>query len=333
MRIHAKMVMAMAVCIMVKNELTAQDRPPGTMPPAQQSGTGSTPVMPPKPGPKPYKDVITEKAKTDEGFFTVHKIEDKFFFEIPDSLIGREWMTVVRVAKTTNGIGYGGEQGNSQLLRWERGPDNKIFLRVVSTFNIANEENPISLAVKSSNTEAIVASFDIKAFGKDGKGVVIETTDFIKSDNPVFGLQAGFKRVYGLAAQATDRSYVNYVKSFPKNTEIRTTKTFTTTPVTNPSLNITDASNVGIITLEINTSLVMLPKVPMQRRFADDRVGYFTTSYTNYGLEAQRTESETFINRWRLEAKPEDIEKMKRGELVEPVNPIVYYIDPATPVK
>ncbi len=286
-----------------------------------------------KPGPRPYKEVITDKAKTDDGFFTVHKVEDKYYFEIPDSLFEREWMVDVRIAKTTDGIGYGGEEQNRQTLRWEKAPDNKVLLRLVSYFNVSTDEKPISKAVRSSNNPAIVGAFDIKAFSKDSAGVVIDMTDFIKGESPVFTLQPGFKRNFGLVALIPERSFINSIRSFPKNTEIRTTKTFATGPVANPGLNITDASNVGVVTLELNTSLVMLPKIPMQRRFADNRVGYFTNSYNNYGLDAQRTESETFIRRWRLEPKPEDIPKMKNGELVEPVNPIVYYIDPATPVK
>ncbi len=286
-----------------------------------------------KTGLKPYSEVITDKAITHKGFFTVHKIEDKYYFEIPDSLIDREWMANVRIAKTANGIGYGGEQQNNQTLRWEKGPDNKLFLRVVSYFNVATDDNPISKAVKSSNTEAIAGAFDIKAFSKDSAGVVIDVTDFLKSESPALTLQPGFKRAFGLAALLPDRSFINYIKTFPYNTEVRATKTYMTAPVNNPNLNITDADNVGMVTLEINTSLVMLPKVPMKRRFADSRVGYFSSEYTNYGLDAQRSEKETFIRKWRLEPKTEDIEKMKRGELVEPTKQIVYYIDPATPVK
>lgn len=286
-----------------------------------------------KPGPKPYQEVITAKAKTDEGFFTVHKVDDKYFFEIPDSLVGREWMVIVRTAKTSNGIGYGGEESNRQTLRWEKAPDNKVFLRVISYINVSTEESPISTAVKSSNTEAIVGSFDIKALSKDSAGVVIDVTDYVKGESPVFSVSPSFKRSNSLNAIMADRSYINYIKSFPLNTEIRTTKTFSAGPAATPATNITDANNVGVVTLELNTSLVMLPKVPMKRRFADERVGYFTNGYNNYGLDAQRTESETFIRRWRLEPRPEDISKMKRGELVEPVKPIVYYIDPATPVK
>jgi len=322
----------LAVCLLaIINTINAQDKK--AVPAADTTKKATAKPAEAKSGPKPYNEIITDKAITHAGFFTVHKIDEKYYFEIADSLIGREWMAEVRIAKTANGIGYGGEEQNNQTLRWEKGADNKIYLRVVSYVNVATEDNPIDKAVKSSNTEPIAAAFDIKAFLKDSAGVVIDVTDFIKGESPAIALQPAFKRAFGLAAMAPDRSFINYVKSFPKNTEIRTTKTYITSPVNNPNLQITDGDNVGMVTLEINTSLVMLPKIPMKRRFADDRVGYFSGSYNNYGLDAQRTEPETFIRRWRLEPKPEDVEKMKRGELVEPANPIVYYIDPATPVK
>jgi len=329
-----KIVLALLLFAVVQ-QVSAQKK--GAQPAAPAADT-AVKKTPPKPagdnkGPKPYSEVITDKAITHPGFFTVHKVDDKYYFEIPDSLIGREWMAEVRVAKTANGIGYGGEEQNNQTLRWERGADNKVYLRVTSWFNVATDESPISKAVRSSNTEPIAAAFDIKAFSKDSTGVVIDVTDFMKGESPAISLQPAFKRAFGLAALMPDRSFINYIKSFPQNTEIRTTKTYITQPVGNPALNITDADNVGIVTLELNTSLVMLPKVPMKRRFADSRVGYFSTSYTNYGLDVQRAESETFIRHWRLEPKPEDVEKMKRGELVEPAKQIVYYIDPATPVK
>ncbi len=326
LRKHLLVVVMLAAAATVNSQEPRPASPPAAAGPSARATDT-------KPGIKPYKEVITEKAKTDDGFFTVHKIDDKYYFEIADSLINREWMVIVRTAKTSNGIGYGGEESNRQTLRWERGPDNKIYLRVVSYFNVSTDESPISTAVKSSNTEAIVAAFDIKSTGKDSSGVVIDVTDLFKGESPVLSVSTAFKRTYSLQNLLADRSYVQYMRSFPKNTEIRTVKTFSAGPSTNPQISVTDAGNVGIVTLELNTSLVMLPKIPMQRRFADERVGYFTNAYTNYSLDKQRAADESFIRRWRLEPKAEDVSKMMRGELVEPANPIVYYIDPATPVK
>src|SRR5690606_8475024 len=93
------------------------------------------------------------------------------------------------------------------------------------------------------------------------------------------------------------------------------------------------AMSSGTATLELNTSMVLLPKVPMQGRYFDPRVGYFTVRYTDFDLNPQGIEHKALITRWRLEPKDEDIEKYKRGELVEPNKHIVFYIGPATPER
>jgi hypothetical protein len=168
---------------------------------------------------------------------------------------------------------------------------------------------------------------------------VIEVTDFFKGDNQVVSLPANYKRIFNLSAPATDRSYINSIKTFPINTEIRVTRTYSASAPMGiamspfPSIPLVAAAEAGAVTLEINTSMVLLPKEPYKRRFFDERVGYFSDGYTNYGLDVQKSQNETFITRWKLEPKAEDVEKMKRGELVEPQKPIVFYIDPATPVK
>lgn len=295
---------------------------------------------PTPPGPKPYRQVITAKAKTQKGLFTVHKINEDYFLEVADSLLGREFMAVTRRAKVPAGAGYGGEEENRQVLRWERGPNNKLFLRAVLTISTTfDEEKPISQAVSNSNVEPIAAAFDIKSIRKD-TSYVINVTDFFKSDNKLVSLSPQRKRSFSLAAIQADRSYIQSMKSFPINTEVRMVKTFASvlppagggaTPAQVRELPA--GANAGVVTVEINTSMILLPKVPARKRLFDPRVGYFANGYTVYGEESQKSETEIFAVRWRLEPKAEDVEKMKRGELVEPKKPIVYYIDPATPVK
>jgi Met-zincin/Domain of unknown function (DUF5117)/Domain of unknown function (DUF5118) len=303
---------------------------PGATPPPQ----GGPPNQ--KPGPKPYKEIITDKAKTSRGLFTTHKVEDKWYLEIPDSIMTREFMAVTRIARTTTGGGYGGEKTNQQVLRWEKGPDNKIFLRLSLIINIASDSLPIAQAVKNSNMEPIVGAFDIKAFSKDSAGVVIEVTDFFKNENQVIALSAGDKRRFGIISPIGDRSFINSLKTFPINTELRVTRTYATSsgsPLAPVGSSLPASNEAGVITLELNTSMILLPKVPYRRRFYDERVSYFSNQYTNFGLDVNKATKENFIVRWRLEPKPEDVDKMKRGELVEPAKQIVYYIDPATPVK
>lgn len=292
---------------------------------------------PTPPGPKPYKQVITAKAKTQKGLFTVHKINEDYFFEVPDSIIGREFMAVTRIAKAPTGAGYGGEEENRQVLRWERGPNNKLFLRAVLTINTsADETKPITQAVTNSNVQPIAAAFDIKSIRKD-TSYVISVTDFFKGDNQLISLDPRTKRSFSLTAIQADRSYVQSIKSFPINTEVRMVKTFTSVlPPPTGSAQVRElpaGASAGVVTVEINTSMILLPKVPARKRLFDPRVGYFANGYTVYGEESQKSETEVFAVRWPLEPKAGDIEKMKRGELVEPKKPIVFYIDPATPVK
>ncbi len=295
---------------------------------------------PTPPGPKPYKQVITAKAKTQKGLFTVHKINEDYFLEVPDSLLGREFMAVTRMAKAPTGAGYGGEEENRQVLRWERGPNNKLFLRAVLTINTSSDETkPITQAVRNSNVEPIAAAFDIKSIRKD-TSYVISVTDFFKGDNQLISLDPRTKRSFSLTAIQADRSFIQSIRSFPINTEVRMVKTFTSV-LPPPSAGAGPAqvrelpagANAGVVTVEINTSMILLPKVPARKRLFDPRVGYFANGYTVYGEESQKSETEVFAVRWPLEPKAGDIEKMKRGELVEPKKPIVFYIDPATPVK
>ncbi len=295
--------------------------------------------------PRPFKEIITDKAVSKKGMFTVHKVDDRYYFEIPDSMLGREILSVTRFTKVPATTGrssiYGGEIANQQTLVFEKGPSNNIFLRVVTLMNVADANNEISKAVTNSNLNAITAAFPIAAFNKDSTGVVIEVTDFLKADNQVVSLSAGSKRSLGLGQLSSDRSYIQKIGTFLTNIEVKTVKTFSAnaggfgaaaTPGQG-STNVPAANAAGAITLEMNTSLLLLPKTPMTPRFADKRVGFFTDEYTKYSDDQQRIEANEFAIRWRLEPKDEDIEKWKKGELVDPKKQIVYYIDPATPKK
>lgn len=296
-----------------------------------------------RPGPKPYKEVITAKAVSSKGLFTVHKVDDKYYFEIPDSLLGRDIMAVTRFSKVAGGAGvYGGELANQQVIRWEKGPDNKVFMRVVTVISVANDSTqPIYKAVRNSNLDPIAAAFDVKSAGKDSSGVVLDMTDFLKGDNQPVSLGQAVKRRFNLGGLNSDRSYIESIRSFPINTEVRTVKTFSASsggPSMGPSpfpggASIPAASAAGSVTVETNTSFILLPSKPMRKRPLDNRVGYFGDDYTVYSDDQQKVEESRFIVRWKLEPKPEDRERWLRGETVEPAKPIIYYIDPATPKK
>lgn len=314
-----------------------------TAPPTGGNGTpGSQPPTPPaaaqKPGPKPYKDVITDKAQTRKGLFAVHKIEDKWFFEIGDSLLGRDILVVNRISKapidTRSGFfGYAGDEINENVVRFEKGPNNKIFLRNLS-FSVYTKDStkPMYKTVQNSNIQPISAAFDIKAFSKDSTGSVIDLTDYINGDNDILFFASFFKTFLRIGGVQADKSYIVDVKSFPINTEIRTVKTYGKMPA--PGLpGQAPSGPTGNATFELNSSMMLLPKNPMKARYYDDRVAYFTTEYTDFDADPQGVKDISMVTRWKLEPKDEDMEKFKRGELVEPKKPIIYYIDPATPAK
>ena len=278
-----------------------------------------------KNGIKPYDKVITKDAKSDEGLFTVHKVENNYFYEIPDSLFNREMLTVTRIAKTATGIGFGGGKQNTQVHRWQKKGD-KVLLRVVSHEITAADSLPVHEAVVNSNFEPIVQSFDIKTVGKDSisKTTVIDVTDLYTKDVQPLGLRERARKQYKVSRLDESRSYIDTIRSYPENIEIRHVKTYN---AGNPPSN----ESVGSISMEFSNSMILLPKVPMERRYYDERVGWFTTEQTDYGLPAQKSKKVQYLDRWRLEVKDEDMEKFKNGELVEPKEPIVYYIDRATP--
>jgi hypothetical protein len=290
----------------------------------------------PKQGPKPYKEVITDKATTQTGLFTVHKVDDKWYFEIPDSLLSQEFMAITRFSKTAAGAGvYGGELANQQTLEWEKGPAHTLFLRVVTLVSMADSTNKIFRAVKNSSVDPIAAAFDIRAYGKDSSSVVIDVTDYFKGDNLIVSIPSGIKTRMKLGGLASDRSYIEHIKTFPINTEVRTVKTFSSGGMSSPfGLSFSSPTDAaGAVTIELNTSFILLPAAPMKKRLFDERVGYFADDYTIFTDDQQKVDNQEFIVRWRLEPRPEDEEKWKHGELVEPKKPIVYYIDPATPRK
>ncbi|MEO0573271.1 MAG: zinc-dependent metalloprotease [Bacteroidota bacterium] len=286
------------------------------------------PEKPKKGAIKPYSKVITKDAKTDDGLFKVHQVDGKHFYEIPDSLFNREMLMVSRISKTATGIGFGGGKINTQVLRWEKKPE-KVLLRVVSYGNYAADSLPIHEAVVNSNFEPVLFAFDIKAFNKKDSlqpATVIEVDPLFTKDVNALGMPERFRKRYKVSRMDGERSYIETIKSYPLNVEARHVKTYAAkAPPSNPSM--------GSISMEINNSMILLPKEPMKRRYFDERVGWFARGQVDYGLDAQKSETIRYLDRWRLEVKEEDLEKFKSGQLVEPKKQIVYYIDRATPEK
>ena len=289
---------------------------------------------------KPYKEIITDKAISDDGVFTVHKVDDKYYFEIPDSVLKKEFLLVTRLTKAAAGMrsgtsGYAGDQIGQQVVAFEKGPKDKILLRSISFVDYAKDStSDMYNSVKRNNVQSIIKSFDVKTYGVNKKTTVIEVTDVLNADTELTSFSVWYKDAYRVGAFQKDMSFVNFVKSYPTNIEINTTKTFARTlGKLSPEL-AKDAPKIsGNYTVEVNSSFVLLPENKMQARYFDQRVGYFTVGYTDFDLDPQGVKKISLVKRWRLEPKPQDLEKYNNGELVDPAKPIVFYIDPATPKK
>ena len=274
-----------------------------------------------------YEKIVTDDTVTDDGLFTTHRNEDTIYFEIPDSLLGREMLLVSRIAKipaNISGFMNAGSKTGENVIRWER-KGNQILLRSQSYTSVAADSLPVALSVQNNNFQPIIGAFDIEAVTPDSSGVVIDVTDLYSSDIPAMtGMSPSLRTRFRVRRLDTSRSFVDEVKSFPINVNVKHTLTY---DATEPPSN----SWTGTISMQMFQSMILLPEEPMMPRLEDPRVGYFTVSQIDFGSEQQKAAEYSYIRRWRLE--PSDPEAYARGELVEPVKPIVYYLDPATPEK
>ncbi len=287
---------------------------------------------------KPYKEVITSKAVSKWGMFGVHNIDDKYYFEIPDSLLKREVLFTTRLVKVPTGSPrFGGEIVNKIIVSFEKASEDKLYMRVVTQVAAADSTNAIARAVRNSSIDPIVMVFDVKTRGEHGN-LVIEATDFISKDNNITGFDAASKRSMGLGALAADRSFIMSVNAYTQNIDIKSMRTYSmgaaaaAAPGAAPAEMAAPATSASVgVTMELSTSIMLLPSVQMASRHSDPRVGYLTENYRIFSDAQQKVEEKNFIVRHRLEPKEEDIQKYMQGELVEPKEPLVYYVDPATP--
>ncbi len=287
-----------------------------------------------QPEPRPYDRVITKEAKSDEGVFTVHTLKDKVYYEIPKSELNKEFLWVSQIARTTLGAGYGGQAAGNRVVRWER-KGNRILLRNVAYDVVADPKLPVSRAVQAANNDTIIMAFNIEALGKDD-AAVIDVTRLFTTEVTEFSART---RLRARGFDAT-RSFVEKTKSFPTNIEVEVSQTYTSPPETTPGAGgggpqpapppnpFAQGMRAGTnATVVMHYSMVKLPEHPMMPRLFDERVGYFSVRNYDYGMDEQRAVERRYITRWRLEKKDPS------APVSEPVKPIVYYVDPATPAK
>jgi len=312
----------------------AQD-PPQT-PPAGGQAQGQGQERPGRPEqttePRPYDRVITKDAKSDPGIFTIHTIKEKVYYEIPKSQLDKEFLWVSQIARTTLGVGYGGQANGNRVVRWER-KGNRILLRNVAYDVVADPKLPVSRAVQASNNDTIIMVFNVESFGKDD-AAVIDVTRLFTTEVTEFSART---RLRARGFDAT-RSFIEKTKSFPTNIEVEVSQTYTSPPDIAPAGGgggpqpqpnpFAQGMRAGTnATVVMHYSMVKLPDTPMMPRRFDERVGYFSVRNYDYGVDEHRSPQRIYITRWRLEKKDPN------AEISEPVKPIVYYVDPATPTK
>lgn len=288
----------------------------------KKKGKAKTEAAAPAPAPK-KKEVKPSISR--KGMLNVEKVGTDWFLEVPDSLLGKDILAVTRYTSTPSSSGkFGGEECNEQVVFFQMNPDSTILLRSRMTINLADSTEAISKAINVSNEHPIIGAFKVEKH-KDGMSR-IKVTSFLNSDNPL-GIMSYYKKSFTLGMHDGSLSYVEDIKTFPTNTEIRLVKTYNSAGRELPA-----SAYTGKVTFGLNISLVLLPEEPMMPRLFDQRVGYFTHGFNKFSDEQQRVGKQVMISRFRLEPKnAEDAEKMRYGELIEPKKPIIYYIDPATP--
>jgi hypothetical protein len=309
--------------------LAAQDEPPAQTP-AQGGGFGggrgaNAAAIP---DPQPYDRVITKDAKTTKGLFTVHQIKERYYYEIPKSELGKDFLWNSQIAKTAVGVGYGGGQLTDRVVRWEL-KGNRVLLEEANFSVVADPREPIAMAVKAANNDSIIMAFPVAAFAKDGDPVV-EVSRLFTSDVQEFSA----RQHMGASGVDATRSFVEHIRPFPDNIEAEVTMTYTNTGGRGAAATVGRGGGLGggtmrgsSATVVLHHSMVRLPEKPMTPRLFDERVGYFTTNTMDYSRNEYSTKETRYIARWRLEKKDPN------AALSEPVKPLVYYIDAATPTK
>jgi hypothetical protein len=274
------------------------------------SGRGGQNASRTSKGPRPYARVITPAAKTRQGLFITHQIDDKLYFEIPRRELNKDMLLVGRYAQASAAGKdiYGGDKFSEATLRWERNGD-RIFIRSPS-FNVsADPAQPIYRAVMQANHYPILTVFDIESFGPDS-APVIEVSSLYTSFGKPFGALPDIDK---------KRTFIERVASFPDNVEIEATQTGGGEAVSGGRAGSSPETVVA------HWSMIRLPERPMMQRWFDERVGYFSDDQVDFSAPGHHFVRRKYAVRWRLEKKD------PQAALSEPVEPIVYYIDPATP--
>ena len=273
-----------------------------------------------------YQKIIKKGGTVTDGLFRVRHIEDKYYFEVPDSMLGRYILCVTRFTAVPQNFGqFAGEEITHSTIYFEKRDTSQIMIRQYVLSHLADNGDNISRTLEQSTVDPIVQAFKVIGQNEEKDASLIEVTSLFNSDNNLMSFSNTDKTTLKVGGLMKDRTFIDTIKVFPTNIEVATTRTYGSSPARS------EASRTGTITMAFNTSMVLLPKEPMRKRLWDDRVGYFVNNFVRFSDEQHKTEHESIISRYRL--VPKNKKKYLRGELTEPEKQIVYYIDPATPKK
>jgi Met-zincin/Domain of unknown function (DUF5117)/Domain of unknown function (DUF5118) len=295
--------------------------PPAT--PAVNTARPSLPTLLTDPSePKPYDKVITGEAKSQDGLFRVHSLKNRLYFEIPKALLNQPLLMVVNATAVPAGQEHVGRALNQDVLRFVL-RNNRVMLQLVSHAAVSAPDSPIAEALRQSQRDAILTMFPVEAYGPEG-APVIEVTRLFSSEVGDFSARAMVRG--GLDAS---RSYIEHTKAFPGSVRVDAVQTYSigATPPMPGMPVMPQLSAARSATLNMAYSIVQLPAQPMMPRLLDSRVGFFSVGRTDFGGGLQEARRERLIARWRLEKKEPE------AALSEPVKPIVWYIDKATPTE
>ncbi len=283
------------------------------------------PTPPPAEGePKPYEKVITAEAKTQPGLFKIHQVKGRLYFEIPKELLDQKLLMVATAAQVPAGADHAGRAVNQDVVRFSL-KDNKVHFQAVTHAYVSRPDRAITPAVEASQRDAVLMTFNVEALSKEG-APVIEVSRLFTTEVGDFSA----RMVVNATGLDPSRSYVDRIKAFPGSLRVDAVHTYSLAPTPIPGFTpppgfAAAPARSGSVALAYN--LVRLPAEPMMARLMDDRVGYFGRARVDYGSPEHESKRERIISRWRLEKKD------PAAPLSEPVKPIVWYIDKATPAE
>ncbi len=262
--------------------------------------------------------------KTSSGFMNVYERNNHFLLEIPETTLGRDILVTITILKAVQKndrkfnkrFGYGDDSMPENMVRFEK-KDDVISLLSPRVYHIEDDSFMYAPFYKSLINPTI-KNFPIVAMS-DNK-YLIDITDYYLGDSELFALQ-GSKSELDLGNYIKESSYPTEIVSFPTNISFRSVRTYTDSKP--------NESTYSNSIWEVGALWILLPEKPLKIRPFDERVGYFSNHIT--GQLGNENEVFQIAKHWRLEPKPEDVERYLKGELVVPQKPIIFYIDKDMP--